>query len=64
MPKKVDKAKPSKAPRGLGFSRKETADLLDIIGLVLPVGGLEWDYVYKEHTTKHADKNRSLFTIT
>jgi hypothetical protein len=63
MPKKVDKSKPSKAPRGLGFSRKETADLLDRIGLVLPVGGLEWDYVYKEHTTKHADKNCSLFTI-
>jgi hypothetical protein len=63
MPKKTDKPKASKAPCGLGFSRKETSDLLDIIGLVVPVGGLEWDYVYKEHTKKHADKNRSLFTI-
>jgi hypothetical protein len=63
MLKKVDKSKPSKAPRGLGFSQKETSDLLDLIGSVVPVGGLEWDYVYKEHSKKHADKNHLLFTI-
>jgi hypothetical protein len=64
MPKKSDATtKVSKAPRGAGFSRKETADLLKLIGTVLPIGGLEWDYIYKKHLMKHADKNRTLYTI-
>ena len=50
-------AKPSK--RSTGFSQVEIDNMLESIEKILPVAGMEWDRVERQHEGRWPDKRRT-----
>lgn len=50
---------PPQSKRGIGFSDMEMESLLNLIEQVLPIGGVEWDTIEREHATTWPQQSRT-----